>query len=287
MGEIPRNAWLNKVSPIYNVGIKYQGPKVYTYIDTYCIQRGKMGNRMPIYKFLLWSAILLCTATVVMACSAAPATVTLQPTPTSTPVASAPDNATTVVSPPDTAVGPVVWVDLTGVPIVGDPSAEVVIGEVVDYQCPACAQFHVVSYPGIASKYVSSGRVRFAYIDLPVVSSHPNALEAAIAAHCANAQGALSAYQDLLFTNQSGLTVENFVMWAGQVEIDETTFLNCYESREHMEQIIRNGELALSLSVRSTPSFLILKNQRLYGIISGALSEADMSQIIETVLTLE
>jgi protein-disulfide isomerase len=85
--------------------------------------------------------------------------------------------------------------------IQGDPSARVWFVIVSDFQCPYCKQFHDQSFDAIRRLYVTTGKVRIAYVNYPL-PMHANAWPAAEAAMCAGAQGKFWSMHDALFTAQ-------------------------------------------------------------------------------------
>src|SRR5205085_7650403 len=65
----------------------------------------------------------------------------------------------------------------------GSEGAKVWLIEISDFQCPYCRQWHDSTYPTIRREYVDAGKVRMAYVNLPL-SMHANAMPAAEAAMC-------------------------------------------------------------------------------------------------------
>jgi protein-disulfide isomerase len=87
-------------------------------------------------------------------------------------------------------------------PVLGENNAAVTIVEFTDYQCPFCAQYALNTFPQIKTDYIDTGKVKYAFKDLPL-DFHPNASTVAKATHCAREQGKFFEYQDLAFKNQS------------------------------------------------------------------------------------
>src|SRR5690606_16865491 len=67
----------------------------------------------------------------------------------------------------------------------GDPTAPFVVYELSDFQCPACRMAATQSLRAFKQAYVETGRVRFVFVDSPLVNIHPNAFPAARATRCA------------------------------------------------------------------------------------------------------
>jgi protein-disulfide isomerase len=86
--------------------------------------------------------------------------------------------------------------------IIGSEKAKVWVLIVSDFQCPYCHQWHSETWEKLKREYVTTGKVRVAYVNMPL-SMHPNARPTAIAAMCAGTQGKFWQYADLLFSTQS------------------------------------------------------------------------------------
>src|SRR5580704_11010299 len=80
----------------------------------------------------------------------------------------------------------------------GSNDAPLTIVEFTDYQCPYCRQFESATLPDIRKKYIDTGKVRFVVRDFPLVTMHPDAMQAAEAAHCAGDQGQFLPMHDAL-----------------------------------------------------------------------------------------
>ena len=85
--------------------------------------------------------------------------------------------------------------------IMGAESAQLWVLIVSDFQCPYCRQWHRDTWETLRKEYVATGKVRVAYMNLPL-SIHPNARPAAVAAMCASAQGKFWQVADLIFNRQ-------------------------------------------------------------------------------------
>ena len=91
--------------------------------------------------------------------------------------------------------------DLSGAAIEGDPDAPVIVAEYSDFECPFCARWFAQTMPALRER-LDDG-VSLAFLHFPIVSIHPNAGRAAIAAECAGAEGRFWEMHDLLFARQS------------------------------------------------------------------------------------
>jgi protein-disulfide isomerase len=86
-----------------------------------------------------------------------------------------------------------------GVPVIGSQDAPVTIVEFSDFECPFCGRFFKETYPRLKARYIDTGKVKIVFRHFPLVSIHPSASNAAIAAECASRQGKFAEYHDTLF----------------------------------------------------------------------------------------
>jgi len=100
------------------------------------------------------------------------------------------------------------------------------------------------------------GKIRFVYRDLPLTSIHPDAFPAAVAAQCANEQGAFWPYHDMLLsTDQLGTDI--YMQYATELDLDMESFSTCLDSGKYDEAIQADMDFSLGLGVRSTPTFFV------------------------------
>ena len=153
--------------------------------------------------------------------------------------------------------------------IKGDEKAPVWIVEISDFQCPFCRQWQQETYPQLQREYVATGKVKLAYIHLPL-SNHRHALPAAEASMCAGAQGRFWEMHDAIFASQPQWTAlasaaAVFDSLAAGTGIDMATWRACVESGV-MRPIIRSDyERAVRSGANSTPTFLIMGDSTIAG----------------------
>ena len=82
-------------------------------------------------------------------------------------------------------------------------------------------------------------------------------MPAAIAAMCAEEQGAFWPYHDKLFSDQYGLSHEAYLQYATDLELDGSAFETCLDSGKFDDFIQQDMDFSLNLGVRSTPTFFI------------------------------
>jgi len=147
----------------------------------------------------------------------------------------------------------------------GDPAAPVVIDEYSDFQCPFCKRFHDDTLSLIIRDYVSTGKVRFVYHNFPVVdrgSALGESHLAANAAVCAARQNRFWEFHDVLFANQSGENIGNFVSrrleaMAETAGLDLTAYKECLASGNPETAVRADVAAASEAGLSSTPSFVI------------------------------
>ncbi len=153
-----------------------------------------------------------------------------------------------------------------------------------DYQCPYCKQWHDSSMARFEQDYVKTGKVRFAYLHLPLTSIHPHALVEAEAAMCAAAQGRFWPYSNALFAAQGTVRTMSSVTpllerIGREVSLDMQQFDSCRRSPAIKSLVASDIRQAEAAGVQSTPTFVVGEF-----MIRGALPYQDFSQAVDTAL---
>jgi protein-disulfide isomerase len=138
----------------------------------------------------------------------------------------------------------------------GQLAARWAIAEFSDYQCPFCARHASEVFPSIDKDFVTTGKVKYLFMNLPIARIHPHAAAAAHAAECAGAQAQYWPMHDQLFRNQKELSRRRFVDYGKSVGLDTEAFTRCVSSPTD-GLIASDQTLGQQLGIRSTPSFLI------------------------------
>jgi protein-disulfide isomerase len=144
-------------------------------------------------------------------------------------------------------------------PILGRRDAPVTLVEFSDYQCPFCQRFFRNTLPALKSAYIDTGKVRYVFRDYPIDRIHPHARKAAEAANCAGDQGKYWEMHDILFQNQSALTVDGLKSHAGTLGIDMGAFEACLDSGQHADEVQKDFRDGSAAGVRGTPGFFLGK----------------------------
>ena len=136
----------------------------------------------------------------------------------------------------------------------GPADAPITIVEFSDYQCPFCRRWHDEVYESLLAAY--PGKIKMVYRNLPLTSIHPDAEAAAEAALCAGEQNVYWQYHDKLFSSEI-LGSGAFTQYAQELNLNMTAFEACVSDHKFKEAIQADGDFALKLGVRSTPTFFI------------------------------
>ncbi len=148
-----------------------------------------------------------------------------------------------------------------GSPYFGSSSAPITIIDFSDLQCPLCKRHVDNTEPQINSTYVQDGKV--AYVFKHLANRGIDSFPAALAAQCTNDQGKFWEYHNILFMNQGPIdsgwaNSENLQKFATQIPgMNMTQFDTCVEGKKYEEFIRADMDLANSLELTATPSFII------------------------------
>lgn len=144
----------------------------------------------------------------------------------------------------------------------GAPDAPITIYEVADFQCPACRTFWAQTLPSLEQEYLATGKARLTFINMPLVSIHPNAPAAHEVAMCAAQQNRFWPMHDLLYRHQdrwAGLgDPRPFLLGlADSAGLAPAVLKACLESGVARGVMQQEAAQAYQAGVRSTPSFVI------------------------------
>ncbi len=168
---------------------------------------------------------------------------------------------------------PRVEIDLTGVPIMGEKDAEIVIVEFSDYQCPFCKRVRPTIWR-LMDEY--KGKIAYAFIDFPL-SFHKDAQKAHEAGHCAAEQNKYYEFNKKLFKNQRSLKVADLKKYAAELKLNKKKFDECLDSGKYKDAVAKSIKKGVNAGVSGTPAFFI------NGImLSGAQPYEAFVEIIES-----
>jgi protein-disulfide isomerase len=165
----------------------------------------------------------------------------------------------------------------------GSPTAPVTVYEMSDFQCPYCKQHTEQIFPALEKEYVATGKVRWIFINLPLVSLHPNAVAAAEFAMCAARQGKFWPAHDLLYRRQSvWAPLKNpapfFLTLIDSLKLARATTTTCLEKAETRDEVKGDSEGAVKAGATSTPTFYIEG-----GLLAGAAPAEIWRPILDSV----
>jgi len=93
--------------------------------------------------------------------------------------------------------------------------------------------------------------------DYPLEGIDPFALEAHLAAACADEQDKYWEYRGLLYDNQEDFSIENFKSWALDLGLNENQFNICLDNRKYLHEIRQDIAEAKQLKVPGTPTYMV------------------------------
>lgn len=166
-----------------------------------------------------------------------------------------------------------------------DPRYGAETGKIVrifgDFQCPACRAAEAAV---LAAREKYKDQVTFIWNDFPLQSIHPNALPAANAARCAEAQGKFWEYHDKLYSDQPDWEnvrdpAQKFKDYANAIGLQAEPFASCIDKREHQSKIMDDLNEGQRVGVNATPTFYFGDVQAV-----GILSTQDWDSKIQALL---
>jgi protein-disulfide isomerase len=148
----------------------------------------------------------------------------------------------------------------------GSDSANITIVEFGDYKCQYCARFHRETSNEIMDNYVNTGQAKFLFKDFVINDSafDKGSTLASRASYCAADQEKYWQYHDEVYSNSEGensgwVTKNSLMEFAKNVQIpDLMKFSECLDSQKYNDVVTQNNQLAKSLGLTSTPTFLLI-----------------------------
>jgi protein-disulfide isomerase len=176
---------------------------------------------------------------------------------------------------------------IASAPALGSDDARVTIVEFGDYQCTWCYRWHQGTKDSLMADYVETGKVRFLFKDFPIndLSDRASSL-AAEASYCAADQGKYWEYHDEVYNNWEGentgwvtrASLEQFAKDAGVS--DMVKFSDCLDSGKYTSVVRSNYNLARSVGLNATPSFIVLVDGETPQLMRGAHPYSTFERVI-------
>ena len=161
----------------------------------------------------------------------------------------------------------------------GNEDADITFIEFADYRCPFCHKFHEETFDKVVTNIINTGKAKFLFKDFVVNDrgEYKGSMQAAVATHCAAEQGKYWEYSKEVFKNfkpepQHWVTLDSLITFANNTQIQDIgKFKSCVESNKYQNQIQESGSLAKQLGITGTPSFVVMKNNKIETVFPGAV----------------
>ena len=136
----------------------------------------------------------------------------------------------------------------------GPADAPLTMVEYGDYECPYCgAAYSIVK----RVQRQMGDRLRFAFRNFPITTSHPHAEAAAEAAEAAGAQGRFWEMHDRLYENQARLSRPDLRSHAQAIGLDLGRFDDDLADHVHADRVREDFMSGVRSGVNGTPTFFI------------------------------
>ena len=155
-------------------------------------------------------------------------------------------------------------------PIIGNPSADVIIYEFFDYNCGYCKSV----YNTMLKVVERDKKIKFVLKEFPILSQ--SSVDAAYFALASNKQNLYPEFHSRIMQYRGRITKEILFKTAENIGIDIDKLKEDLNSDDIKLTIEKNKDLAKRLNINGTPSFVIGKK-----IIPGAINEEQLIQLIE------
>jgi protein-disulfide isomerase len=169
----------------------------------------------------------------------------------------------------------------------GSPTAPITVYEMSDFQCPYCRRHAVDVFPDLEAAYISTGKVRWVFINYPLTSIHPNAAAAAELAMCGARENGFWALHDLLFKYQDVWAPLKepgpfLVSLADSAKLAKQPLVQCLTAATTRPEIQADAEGAQRSGAQSTPSFYIEG-----GLLVGAQPASLWHRVLDSIYALK
>ena len=147
--------------------------------------------------------------------------------------------------------------------IYGSEKARYTLVEFSDTECPYCKKFHDTPKQLVDA---SNGLVNWEWKHMPLGFHNPSALQASVAAECANDVGGNQAFWTFLqsvfdTTKGNGQGAGNLMNLAMDLNLNTEAFAICLKDPKHLEKVQADLQHAESIGVKSTPVTYIVDNK--------------------------
>jgi len=169
----------------------------------------------------------------------------------------------------------------------GSANAPVTVYEMSDFQCPFCKRHAETAFPTLEKEYITTGKVRWIFINLPLTSIHPNAVAAAEFALCASRQGKFWPAHDILFRRQEvWAPLKNpapyLMTLVDSLKLPRASMSGCLERAETRNEVKSDSEGSVKAGAQSTPTFYIEG-----GLMAGSWPPEVWRPILDSLLRVK
>lgn len=161
-------------------------------------------------------------------------------------------------------------------PSSGPKDAKLVVVEFLDFQCPFSKDASD-TVRAMQAKY--GNEVRFEIRHFPLTEIHSDAMSAAEAAGCADAQGKFWAMHDRLFAQKGVLARADLDGAALASGLDMAQFKTCMDKRDRYNTIQQDVAAGTAAGVRGTPTFFFNGRR-----VEGAIPPDTFDRLIKSML---
>lgn len=138
-------------------------------------------------------------------------------------------------------------------PFGGNPDGDVTIVEFFDYQCPYCKSV----YPHVTKLVKSDGKIRYVYIEFPILGPASESASRAALAVWKQAPTRYQQFHAALMQKKGPLSEPLVISIAQTMKLDIDRLKSDMAAAQTTDKLRRNRELAISLNIRGTPGFVI------------------------------
>jgi len=161
----------------------------------------------------------------------------------------------------------------------GPETSDRFVVEFTDFFCHHCHEAHRLTMEPLLREFGASGQVRIE--SHPVAFLHDDSLRAAHAALCAQEQHKYWEMRHLLFQAPMAGSDEGGSVFTGRLlrrlaeeaGLDIESFVQCFTSARHKEEVESLSELARAMGVQATPSFFVGPT---HDMLEGVVAYADL-----------
>jgi protein-disulfide isomerase len=173
--------------------------------------------------------------------------------------------------------------------ILGNPSADVIIVEYSDTECPFCKVFHS-TLQRVMDEYGKDGKVAWVYRHFPIDDLHSRARKEAEATECANELGGPSKFWEftnLVYTTTNSnntLDPAELPKIAKSVGLDVTAFNTCLSSGKYANKVDADYQNAILIGGRGTPTSVLIAKDGTKTMVEGAQPYENLKTLIDAML---